>query len=155
MDGGVVVLDVGKTNVKVLAFDSQGNIVAERSRANGPLPANSLCPYLHLDTEDAWTFLIGALREIAATVRIDALSISTHGAAGVLVDDAGFVLPPMDYEWEGYDVAWSPHRSLEAARGELLKHGRPHRLEGVVSALAQSVGEARPVEGRDRRGDRA
>jgi sugar (pentulose or hexulose) kinase len=128
MDGCVVVLDVGKTNVKVLAFDPQGNIVAERSRANGPLPANSLCPYLHLDTEDAWTFLLRALREIAATIPIYALSISTHGAAGVLVDDAGVVLPPMDYEWEGCDVDADEYAALRPPFDETLSPCVPRGL---------------------------
>ena len=104
MASSVAVLDIGKTNIKVLAFDEQGNVVAQASRANAALPANSVCPYLHLDAEGAWAFLIEGLTEIAAAAPIDAVSITTHGAAGVLVDDEGAVLPPMDYEWEGCDV---------------------------------------------------
>ena len=104
MAGCVAVLDIGKTNIKVLAFDEQGNVVAQASRANAALPANSACSYLHLDAEGAWTFLLEGLSEIAAAAPIDAISITTHGAAGVLVDDKGAVLPPMDYEWDGCDV---------------------------------------------------
>ncbi len=104
MDGGVAALDIGKTNIKVLGFERGLNIVAELSRANRALPAGPRFPYLHLDTDGAWAFLIDALSDIAAKVRIDAISITTHGAAGVLVDEAGAVLAPLDYEWEGLEA---------------------------------------------------
>jgi len=128
MGGCVVVLDVGKTHVKVLAFDPQGNIVAERSRANGPLAATSRCPYLHLDTEGAWTFLLGALREIAAAAPVDSLSISTHGAAGALVDEAGVVLPPMDYEWDGFGVDADEYAAVRPPFDETLSPNLPRGL---------------------------
>ena len=35
----VAALDIGKTNIKVLAFNAEGNIVAQASRANAALPA--------------------------------------------------------------------------------------------------------------------
>jgi len=128
MVGCVAALDVGKTNIKALAFDSQGNIVAERSRANAPLPATSICPYLHLDTDGAWRFVVDALRDLAAAVPIDVVSISAHGAAGVLVDDVGDALPPMDYEWEGYDVDADEYAAVRPPFEETLSPCVPRGL---------------------------
>jgi L-fuculokinase len=102
MTGCVAVFDLGKTNIKVVAFDDSGKILAERGRANAPLAPDAHCPYLRLDTEGAWAFLISALKDIGGRFPIDAISIATHGAAGVLVTDQGVALPPMDYEFDGF-----------------------------------------------------
>src|SRR6516165_2777567 len=98
MTGCVAVFDVGKTNLKLIAFDRAGAVVADRSQPNASLPPDPACPYLRLDTERAWRFLIGALKEVGGEHRIEAISMTTHGAAGVLVIGAGAALPPMDYE---------------------------------------------------------
>ncbi len=87
MNGCVAVFDVGKTNMKVVVFDAAGKVVAERSAPNAPLAPDGQWPYLRLDTEGAWSFLIGALKELGARFSIEAISIAAHGAAGVLVAD--------------------------------------------------------------------
>ena len=51
-------------------------------------------------TEGAWAFLIGALKELGAQFPIEAISISAHGAAGVLVGDKDAALPAVDYEFD-------------------------------------------------------
>lgn len=128
MTGCVAVLDIGKTNLKVLAFDSAGTVVAERRRANASLPPDALWAYLRLDTEGVWSFLLDALGEIARKVPIDAVSITTHGAAGVLVDDAGAVLPPMDYEWEGLDGDAAAYADIRPLFAETCSPSLPHGL---------------------------
>src|SRR3974390_2179149 len=84
MNGCVAVFDLGKTNIKVIAFDRAGKVLAERACANAPLEPDAHCPYLRLDTERAWTFLVAALQHIGASVLVEAISITTHGASGVL-----------------------------------------------------------------------
>src|SRR6476659_3981362 len=93
MNGCVAVFDVGKTNIKVVVFGRAGGVLAERSAHNAPLPPDARWSYLKLDTEGAWAFLIGALRELGAHFSIEAISIAAHGAAGVLVTDDGEALP--------------------------------------------------------------
>ena len=66
MSGCVAVLDIGKTNIKVVVFDAAGTVVAERSHPNASLPPDARWPYLQLHTEGAWAFLIGALKELGA-----------------------------------------------------------------------------------------
>jgi len=100
MSDCVAVFDLGKTNMKVVVFDAAGAVVAERSAPNAPLAPNATWPYLRLDTARAWSFLVGALRELATQFPIEAISISAHGAAGVLVTDECDALPAVDYEFD-------------------------------------------------------
>jgi sugar (pentulose or hexulose) kinase len=102
MGGSVAVFDVGKTNVKLIVFGQDGKVVAERSRPGASLPPDAGCPYLRLDTEGSWAFLLSALKELGSATSIEAISISAHGAAGVLVTEADAALPPVDYEFDGF-----------------------------------------------------
>jgi sugar (pentulose or hexulose) kinase len=88
------VLDVGKTNIKLLAIDA-GRIVGRRSMPNCSLPGP---PYPHHDLASAEAWLLAALRELAARHALEAVVATTHGSGGVLVDDAGPLLPMVDYE---------------------------------------------------------
>lgn len=94
----VAVLDVGKTNVKAALFDRAGSLLAEFGMPNRVLAGG---PYPHADVEAIWDFALTALRALNDRTPIGALVVTTHGASGALVDEAGLVLPVMDYEWEG------------------------------------------------------
>ena len=98
MTGCVAVFDVGKTNIKLVVFDPDGRVVVDRSHPNASIAPDADFPYLRLDTDRAWRFLLAALKEVGAEHPIEAISITTHGASGVLVTDTGVALPPMDYE---------------------------------------------------------
>jgi L-fuculokinase len=121
----IAVFDVGKTNLKLVVFDRAGSVVADRSHPNASLSPDASCLYLRLDTERAWSFLLGALREVGARHSIEAISISAHGASGVLVTEAGVALPPMDYEFDGfgavdavYDAARPPFEECFSPRSK-------------------------------------
>ncbi len=128
MGGAVAVFDVGKTNVKLIVFSADGQIVAERSKPNASLPPDAMWPYLRLDTESAWAFLISALKEVAAATPIEAVSISAHGAAGVLVTEAGAALPPVDYEFDGFSVVDADY---DAVRPPFEETFSPHSARGL------------------------
>ena len=100
MNECVAVFDLGKTNMKVVVFDGAGKVVAERGHRNASISADARWPYRRLYTEGAWAFLIGALGELGAQLPIEAISISAHGAAGVLVGDKDAALPAVDYEFD-------------------------------------------------------
>ncbi len=100
MDGCVAVFDIGKTNMKVVVFDAAGTVVAERSHPNASVSPDALWPYKRLHTAGAWAFLIGALKALGAQFPIEAISISAHGAAGVLVGNEDAALPAVDYEFD-------------------------------------------------------
>ncbi len=93
----VAVVDVGKTNLKLLVVDPQaGTVQAEWST---PTRSRDGPPYRHLDTDGAWTWLVQHLRD-AAVHGVEAIVPTTHGSAFALVDLAAraLALPVMDYE---------------------------------------------------------
>ncbi|TGQ44652.1 MULTISPECIES: FGGY-family carbohydrate kinase [unclassified Mesorhizobium] len=98
----VAVIDIGKTNAKVALVDLASMREATLRRvANAPAADGR---YPHHDVERLWTFILGSLAEINREQRIDAISITTHGATAVLVDAAGqLALPVLDYEFDGPD----------------------------------------------------
>lgn len=127
MNRCVAVFDVGKTNIKVVVFDRGGEVLAERSAPNAPLAPDAKWPYLKLDAEGAWAFLLGALKELSARFSIEAISTTTHGCAGVLMQSNGPALPPLDYEFDGFapvDAAYDAARPrYEEARSPHLPRG--------------------------------
>ncbi|MER8574728.1 FGGY-family carbohydrate kinase [Mesorhizobium sp. M1338] len=98
----IAVIDIGKTNAKVAFVDLVTlSEVALRRMANAPVRQ---APYPHHDVEALWTFILDSLAGLNREQRIDAISITTHGATGALVDAAGdLVLAVLDYEFDGPD----------------------------------------------------
>ena len=91
----LLVLDIGKTNVKLALVDANGRLLAEQRRPNAILHDG---PYPHHDTDGIWDWLLATCRGFAGLARITAIVPVTHGATAALVDDAGLVLPVLDYE---------------------------------------------------------
>lgn len=89
------VLDIGKSNVKLVVLGEDGSTLLTCRRPNPVLPGP---PYPHVDAEAIWAFAREALAEAARTHRITDLVTTAHGATGALVDDEGLVLPILDYE---------------------------------------------------------
>lgn len=89
------VLDVGKTNLKLLAIDRAGTVLDAIMRPNASIPGP---PYLHVDLAGIESWLLEALAEMGRRHRIGAIVASAYGSSGVLVDERGPVLPMIDYE---------------------------------------------------------
>ncbi|TIP97936.1 MAG: carbohydrate kinase, partial [Mesorhizobium sp.] len=78
----VAVIDIGKTNAKLALVDlATSSEVALRRMANAPVADGR---YPHHDVELLWSFILDSLAGINREQRIDAISITTHGATGVL-----------------------------------------------------------------------
>ncbi|MCS0630116.1 FGGY family carbohydrate kinase [Telluria mixta] len=97
MVDALIVLDIGKTNAKLALIDAGGNVLAEQRRPN---TVRTDGPYAHLDTDGLWDWLLATCRAFAARAHVSAIVPVTHGATAALVDDAGLVLPVLDYEAE-------------------------------------------------------
>jgi L-fuculokinase len=93
--GATAVLDIGKSNLKLTLIDAGGTVLGEHRRPNRMLTDG---PYPHHDVEGIWTWMLAALKAMSALARIGAIVPVTHGATAALVDDAGLVLPVLDYE---------------------------------------------------------
>lgn len=92
----IAVVDVGKTNAKLLLLDAfSGAIVWSTQRANEESAAASI---RQLDVRGIEAWLMRALAEFPGKDRIRRLVPVAHGAAAVLVDPAGAVLLAPDYE---------------------------------------------------------
>lgn len=92
----IAVFDVGKTNAKLVLHD-----LAQRADlfvASEPNGVRHDGPYPHYNTGRLWSFLLDSLAACAAEHRVDAVSVTTHGACAALVDDRDLVLPVLDYE---------------------------------------------------------
>ncbi|EJJ25354.1 FGGY-family carbohydrate kinase [Rhizobium sp. CF142] len=95
----IAVLDIGKTNAKVVVLDSAtGAEIAVRKQPNTVI-RDGLFP--HYDIEALWSFALASLKAFASEPGFDAISITTHGAAAALLGaDGKLAMPVIDYEHE-------------------------------------------------------
>jgi sugar (pentulose or hexulose) kinase len=123
----VAVIDIGKTNAKVALVDlATMREVGLRRVANA---ASTDGPYPHHDVEALWAFILDSLVAIHREQRVDAISITTHGATAVLVDAAGdLTLPVLDYEFAGPD---SLAYEYDAVRPPFAETGAPRLPAGL------------------------
>jgi sugar (pentulose or hexulose) kinase len=92
-----IVLDIGKTNVKLALIDTAGQTLTEQRIPNTVLQDG---PYPHADVERIWDWMLATFREFAQQAEVGAIVPVTHGATAALVDDHGLVLPVQDYEFD-------------------------------------------------------
>lgn len=93
----VAVIDVGKTNAKVVLYDLETQ--EERGVAASANTVRPGPPYPHMDADAIFDFIIEALGALSHEHGLDAISISAHGACAALVDGDGMLaLPVLDYE---------------------------------------------------------
>lgn len=120
----IAVLDIGKTNAKLVLLDcATGEELAVRRMANRVL---ATAPYPHYDTDALWAFALDALTVFAVAPGFDAISITTHGASAVLLSAAGdLAMPVLDYE-HAYPA------DIREAYADL----RPHFAETFSPALS-------------------
>jgi sugar (pentulose or hexulose) kinase len=138
----IAVIDVGKTNAKLLTVDLHTG--AESTVARQPNQVLSSAPYPHFDIDALWHFLLSALSELARSRPVDAISITTHGAAAALVDSEGaLVLPVLDYEHSGPDELATEYAAL---RPDFAETGAP-RLPGGLNLGAQLFWQSRRYPG--------
>lgn len=101
-----LVLDVGKTNVKMHLFDKHLASIESHSLENGVIEAG---PYPHADVEMIWDWMMGVLRGLSDSYPVSAIAVTAHGATAALVNSKiggdGLAMPILDYEWSGVDSA--------------------------------------------------
>ncbi len=121
----VIVCDIGKTNAKICAVTSDGNILYANERnftsCSGP-------PYTHLDVTGIWAWLISELQQCAPKFAINKIIPSAHGATCALIDDADLVLPVLDYEDSGPDQCEDVYAQIRPPFTETLSPPLPGGL---------------------------
>lgn len=133
----IAVIDIGKSNAKLISVDLQtGAETTVARRANAVV---ATAPYPHFDVEGLWAFLLEGLGRLAAAGPVDAISITTHGAAAALVAaDGTLALPVLDYEHPGPDALAAEYRAL---RPDFAETGAP-LLPGGLNLGAQLYWQA-------------
>ena len=123
----IAVIDIGKTNAKLALVEGETlTEIAVVTRPNRPLPGP---PWPHTDLEGHWQFFLHHLSAFHAQHGIDAISVTTHGAAAVLLDGAGELAAPMlDYEHDGPDAVAAAY---DAIRPEFAQTGSPRLPHGL------------------------
>lgn len=126
----VAVLDVGKTNAKLALVD--GRTLSEIDVLTRPNRVRPGPPWPSMDLEGHWAFFLDGLARMQAAHGIDAVSVTTHGAAAVLLDARGGLAAPMlDYE---HPIPADP--AYDALRPDFARSGSP-RLAGGLNLGAQ------------------
>lgn len=128
----IAVIDIGKTNAKLALVDLK--TLTEIAVITRPNVVLSGPPWPHFDVEGHWDFLIGALAEFHSTHRVDAISITTHGACMALLDQNGNLAAPiLDYE---HPIPAAISAEYDALRPPFSQTGSP-RLTAGLNAGAQ------------------
>ncbi|MTV36215.1 FGGY-family carbohydrate kinase [Duganella radicis] len=104
-----IILDIGKTNAKLVLLDDAGAVLAEQ-RSPNTIVREGLYP--HHDTERIWEWMLEGMRAFARQAQVSAIVPVTHGATAALVDDEGLVLPVLDYEY-ALPVSQQAHYAVE------------------------------------------
>lgn len=128
----VAVIDIGKTNAKLALVDGTDlSEIAVLTRPNTVLPGP---PWPHYDVEGHWEFILNGLAHLHKKYRIDAISVTTHGACVALLDEGGALAAPiLDYEHEGPDETADAYSAIRPAFADT---GSP-RLPGGLNVGAQ------------------
>ena len=75
----IAVIDIGKTNAKVVLVDrATGTELAARKES---VPTRSDGPYPHMDVERIWDFVCDGLASLITENNVDGVAVTTHGAA--------------------------------------------------------------------------
>lgn len=132
--GVTAVLDIGKTNSKVLAFDRDLNLVASHGTA-------SLSDGKRLDTMRSWEFILASLKQVAARFDLSAIVPTTHGAAFAVMGESGLAHGVVDYEAPVPDTISAEYDALRPDFAESFSPNLPLGLNAgrQLFALDRSV----------------
>ncbi|MEI5680166.1 MULTISPECIES: FGGY-family carbohydrate kinase [unclassified Mesorhizobium] len=123
----VAVIDIGKTNAKVVVVDFDAMAEIDVRRMPNRVATDGLYP--HHDTGRLWDFILDSLTQLARRHAIDAISVTTHGATAALLDERGeLALPILDYEHDGPGDLTAEY---DAARPPFVESGTPRLPAGL------------------------
>jgi L-fuculokinase len=124
----VIVLDCGATNIRAMAVDAQGKVIAKAAVENASQAAKEHEQWSNWSLDailQRFTHCCTRLMEPLAGFRIHAVSVTTFGVDGALVDKQGKLLDPI--------ISWKCPRTVEIM-GDIARYISPdelQRLSGV------------------------
>ncbi len=90
-DYHIAVIDIGKTNKKILIYDSLLEIIDVRMKKFEEIAKGEI---RYDDTEGLWRWILKTLRDLGRTYDIRVISVTAHGATFVTVDENGEIAVP-------------------------------------------------------------
>lgn len=128
----IAVIDIGKTNAKLALVDL--DTLTEVAVVTRPNVVQAGPPWPFYDVDGHWAFLLNSLATFHRNHRVDAISITTHGAcAALLAADGSLAAPILDYEHE-YPV--EVVAAYDAIKPDFALTGSP-KLAGGLNIGAQ------------------
>lgn len=106
--GVALVFDCGSTNVRVAAVNERGEIAAQASAPNSPVPQPDNAEWLVWDVDALWARLCSLSRQVMKLlegVGVEAVAVTTWGADGALVRRNGSLAYPA--------ISWQCQRTRE------------------------------------------
>ncbi|WP_108395794.1 FGGY-family carbohydrate kinase [Devosia submarina] len=132
----IAVIDIGKTNAKVVLIDS-----VTRQQVGGKTTPNNVVNlgiYPHADVERLWSFILDSLKQLQAENGVDGISITTHGATAALMAGDRLAMPVLDYEFEGPEETAAEYGAVRPQFSETLSPRLPNGLNLGAQIFWQS-----------------
>lgn len=125
----VIVFDCGATNVRAIAINSRGEILASESYANNPRPDPFYPAYRIWDISEIWDKMCLASRKVITRINpeeIAGVTITTFGVDGTLFTSDGKMLYPV--------ISWQCDRTkaVMADIGKYIPLADLYRENGVL-----------------------
>jgi sugar (pentulose or hexulose) kinase len=127
-----LVIDIGKSNAKLLLLNDAGTVVEQHSRTNASV--TSALGYPALDVLGLQEWMQRTLRASAHAKRCGHAIASTHGAALVALDGQGLAWEPLDYEFEGVTLHGAAATAFDADSGSFSETLSPELPAGLNAA---------------------
>ena len=90
-DYHIAVLDIGKTNKKILIYNAGLELIDTKVRKFEEIVKDGIH---YDDVEGLWHWILNALRELGNVYNIRVISVSAHGATFVTIDEEGEIAVP-------------------------------------------------------------
>ena len=127
-----LVIDIGKSNAKLMLLDAAGTVVERYGRVNTGV--TSPLGYPALDVHGLQQWMQSSLRASAYVQRCGHVIASTHGAAFVALDETGLAWEPLDYEFEDVALDSAADAAFHAASGDFRQTLSPDLPAGLNAA---------------------
>ena len=127
MPGTTLVLDIGKSNAKLALINARGEVLRSDSVANASEHDNEH-GFLALGVKHLEAWLLDTVPSLLGGLAPDRMVATTHGAAFCALGAEELVLPPIDYEWDGYG---DTPAAFDASLANFGHHGTPLLGQGL------------------------
>lgn len=123
----IAVIDIGKTNAKLALVDAAS--LTEVAVVTRPNTVKQGPPWPHFDVDGHWRFILDGLAAFQRRYGVDAIAVTTHGAAAVfLTQDGQLAAPVLDYEHRGPEQMAADY---DALRPPFAETGSPRLAIGL------------------------